>query len=106
MIRTSLDGGTTFGAPVLVSTIVPVPIVLPVPGYAFRVLTFANISTDRSVGPFTNRVYTIWQDFRQGYSDVFMSISNDRGMTWSTPVSITGAPAGSQNFFLRSMSTL
>lgn len=99
VIRTSLDGGTTFGVPVLVSTIVPVPIVLPVPGYAFRVLTFANISTDRSVGPFTNRVYTIWQDFRQGYSDVFMSISNDRGMTWSTPVSITGAPAGSQNFF-------
>lgn len=99
VIRTSLDGGTTFGAPTQVSTVVPVPIILPVPGYAFRVLTFANISTDRSVGPFTNRAYAIWQDFRLGYADIFMSISNDKGMTWSSPVSITGAPAGSQNFF-------
>jgi hypothetical protein len=99
VIRVSSDGGTTFNSPQQVSIIVPVPTILPVPGYAFRVLTFANISTDRSVGPFTNRVYTIWQDFRLGYSDIFMSISNNMGMSWTNPVSITGAPAGSQNFF-------
>lgn len=99
VVRHSEDGGTTFGISRLVSLIVPVPVVLPVPGYSFRVLTFANISTDRSIGPYTNRVYTIWQDFRQGYSDIFMSISDDKGITWSNAVSITGAPAGSQNFF-------
>lgn len=99
VIRRSSDGGTTFNAPVLVSNIVPVPTVLPVPGYAFRVLTFANVSTDRSIGPFTNRVYCVWQDFRLGYSDVFMSFSDNLGQNWSAPVSITGAPPGSQNFF-------
>ncbi|WP_068724322.1 sialidase family protein [Paenibacillus sp. DMB5] len=99
VIRVSRDGATTFGPPVLVSPIVPVPTVLPVPGYAFRVLTFANVSTDRSVGPFRGRAYAVWQDYRQGYSDILMSFSDSTGINWSEPVSITGAPAGSQNFF-------
>ncbi|UQZ36847.1 exo-alpha-sialidase [Paenibacillus sp. PK3_47] len=98
-IRLSRDGGTTFESAVLVSSVVPVPIVLPVPNYAFRVLTFANVSTDRSSGPFSGRAYAVWQDFRQGYSDILMSFSDNTGTTWSAPVSITGAPAGSQNFF-------
>lgn len=99
VVRVSFDGAATFSSPRLVSNIVPVPVVLPVTGYAFRVLTFANISTDRSSGQFSNRAYAVWQDFRQGYADIFMSFSDDRGMTWSGAVSITGAPAGSQNFF-------
>ncbi|MFD2700429.1 sialidase family protein [Paenibacillus shunpengii] len=99
VVRRSFDGGVTFEPPVLVSTISLVPTVLPVPGYGFRVLTFASISTDRSIGPNTEAVYAVWQDFRLGYSDIFMSKSTDLGGTWSAPVSITGAPAGSQNFF-------
>ncbi|WP_339278930.1 sialidase family protein [Paenibacillus sp. FSL W8-1187] len=99
VVRTSADGGTTFAAPVTVSTIVPVPTVLPVTGYNFRVLTFANLSSDRSISPYTGNIYAVWQDFRQGYADVYMSISTDTGSTWSAAVSITGAPAGSQNFF-------
>ncbi|WNS41779.1 sialidase family protein [Paenibacillus sp. MMS20-IR301] len=98
-VRISLDGGTTFAPQRLVSEVTPVPTVLPVPGYAFRVLTFANVSTDRSSGPFSGRAYAVWQDFRQGYSDILMSFSDNTGTSWSSPVSITGAPAGSQNFF-------
>ncbi|ASS69435.1 exo-alpha-sialidase [Paenibacillus sp. RUD330] len=98
-VRTSLDGGATFGSPVLISAVSLVPTVLPVPGYAFRVLTFANISADRSNGPYSGSIYAVWQDYRQGYSDIFMSISKNLGLNWSAPVSITGAPAGSQNFF-------
>ncbi|SDW06363.1 sialidase family protein [Paenibacillus sp. PDC88] len=99
VVRRSFDGGVTFEPPVLVSTVSLVPTVLPVTGYGFRVLTFASISTDRSIGPNTEAVYAVWQDFRLGYSDIFMSKSTDLGGTWSAPVSITGAPAGSQNFF-------
>lgn len=99
IVRTSLDGGATFQQGVQVSDVVPVPSPLPVTGYNFRVLTFASISVDRSVGPFTGKAYAIWQDNRKGYSDIFMSTSTNNGMNWSTPVSITGAPAGSQNFF-------
>jgi hypothetical protein len=39
----------------------------------------------------------VWNDFRLGYADIFFSRSPD-GLLWSQPVSITGAPAGSQNF--------
>ncbi|WP_042203180.1 sialidase family protein [Paenibacillus camerounensis] len=99
MVRLSRDGGSSFGNAVLVSLVTPVPTVLPVTGYAFRVLTFANVSTDRSSGQFSGRAYAVWQDFRQGYSDILMSFSDDTGTTWSDPLSITGAPAGSQNFF-------
>ncbi|CAI6079749.1 sialidase family protein [Cohnella sp. JJ-181] len=99
VIRRSLDGGVTFEPSVLVSNIVPVPTILPVPGYGFRVLTFASISTDRSIGPNTGAVYAVWQDYRQGYANIFMSKSIDNGVNWSAPVPITGAPAGTQNFF-------
>ncbi|TYP70119.1 sialidase family protein [Paenibacillus methanolicus] len=99
IVRRSSDGGATFSQAINVATIVPVPTVLPVPGYAFRVLTFANISTDNSVGPTTGRVYCVWQDYRQGYSDIYMSFSDNLGQSWSSAASITGAPSGTQNFF-------
>ncbi|WP_090582933.1 exo-alpha-sialidase [Paenibacillus sp. OV219] len=99
IVRQSMDGGTTFVNGVVVSNVVPVPTPLPVPGWDFRVLTFANISTDRSVGPFTNQAYAVWQDNRLGYADIFMSKRAPDTNSWSTPVSITGAPAGTQNFF-------
>ena len=99
-IRRSFDGGITFGnIPITISSVVLVPKILPVPGYGFRVLTFANLSTDRSNGPNGGNIYAVWQDNRLGYSDIFLSKSTDNGGTWSTPVSITGAPQGSQNFF-------
>ena len=99
VVRTSLDGGTTFAQATVVSNVVPVPSPLPVVGYNFRVLTFAAISSDRSVGPFTGTVYAIWQDNRQGYADIFMSKRSPNTGMWSSPVSITGAPANTQNFF-------
>ncbi|SDW69222.1 hypothetical protein SAMN05518855_1004163 [Paenibacillus sp. CF384] len=99
IVRQSFDGGATFANGVVVSNVIPVPSPLPVVGWNFRVLTFASISTDRSVGPNTGAAYAIWQDYRLGYSDVFMSKRTPDTNNWSNPVSITGAPAGSQNFF-------
>ncbi|UKS27635.1 glycoside hydrolase [Paenibacillus sp. HWE-109] len=101
LIRRSLDGGVTFQPdvnqlPAKVSDVTLVPEQLP--GYTFRVLTLASLAADISAGPFGGNIYATWQDNRQGYSDVFFSISQD-GLLWSTPLSITGAPAGSQNFF-------
>ncbi|MEW9700281.1 exo-alpha-sialidase [Paenibacillus sp. SI8] len=101
LIRLSLDGGATFipdvnQLPAKIADVVLVP--SPLPGYTFRVLTLASLGTDISAGPFGGNIYAVWQDNRQGYSDVFLSISQD-GLLWSTPISITGAPAGSQNFF-------
>lgn len=101
-IRVSPDGGVTFNPPVtrgatFLASTVPVPSPLPVPGYAFRVQTNLALGADISAGPFGGYVYAVWNDFRLGYSDIFFSRSPD-GLLWSQPISITGAPAGSQNF--------
>ncbi|MBD2846732.1 hypothetical protein IDH44_16165 [Paenibacillus sp. IB182496] len=50
-VRPSADGGASFQSPIQVASVVLVRTFLPVAGYAFRVLTFANISADRSNGP-------------------------------------------------------
>ncbi|WP_052092007.1 exo-alpha-sialidase [Paenibacillus sp. FSL H7-0357] len=101
-IRASLDGGVTFNPPVtrgatFIANTVPVPSPLPVPNYAFRVQTNLSLGADISAGSFGGFVYAVWNDFRLGYADIFFSRSPD-GLLWSQPVSITGAPAGSQNF--------
>ncbi|PQP81351.1 hypothetical protein C0Q44_23410 [Paenibacillus sp. PCH8] len=43
-------------------------------------------------------MYATWNDARAGYTDVLLSESPD-GLLWSDPISITGAPPGTQNFF-------
>ncbi|MBO2945356.1 exo-alpha-sialidase [Paenibacillus sp. F411] len=98
-LRRSLDGGQTFEPSVVISPVDLVPIVLPVPGYGFRVLTFPNIAADITTLSTSGNLYAVWQDFRLGYSDIFFSKSTDQGQSWSPPVSITGAPANSQSFF-------
>ncbi len=98
-VRRSTNGGVSFDAAVSVSNVVLVPTVLPVPGYAFLVLTSANIASDTSSTPTNGNVYAVWQDNRLGYADVFLSRSLNDGLTWSAPIKVTNAPAGSQNFF-------
>jgi hypothetical protein len=99
-IRRSTDGGASFGPIIALSPVVIVPSPLPVPGYAFRCLTWPNLAADTSLNPQTsNTLYAVWQDYRLGYADIFMSKSRDQGITWSSPVKVTDSPAGSQNFF-------
>ena len=103
LLRTSYDGGATFQPPLsnqstLIASVVPSPEVLPVPDYAFRVQTNLNLDADISNSIYSGTVYAVWNDARNGYTDVFMCQSSD-GLLWSEPVSITGAPVGSQNFF-------
>lgn len=95
---TSQDGGATFGTETQVTPVVVPP--SPLPGYQFRCLTYPSLAGDISNTPTTRgNVYAVWQDFREGYSDIFMSVSTNFGVDWSTPKPIANSPAGSQNFF-------
>ncbi|MFE6076583.1 sialidase family protein [Paenibacillus sp. NPDC057886] len=103
LLRISYDGGITYQPPVqrqstFISSVVPAPSPLPVPNYAFRVQTNLSLGADISNGPNSGSVYAVWNDARNGYTDILLCTSPD-GLLWSDPVSITGAPAGSQNFF-------
>lgn len=97
-IRTSSDGGVTFTPETMVASVVVPPD--PLPGYTFRCLTYPSLAADISNAPTTRgNVYAVWQDFREGYSDIFLAISTNFGVDWGAPISITGSPLGSQNFF-------
>ncbi|MDQ0492481.1 sialidase family protein [Paenibacillus brasilensis] len=96
--RTSLDGGTSFGVETRIAPVVVPP--SPLPGYQFRCLTYPSMAGDISNAPATRgNVYAVWQDFRQGYSDIFLSVSENFGVDWGTPKPIADSPVGSQNFF-------
>lgn len=97
-IRTSPDGGVTFTNETMVDSVVVPPD--PLPGYQFRCLTYPSLAADISNAPATQgNVYAVWQDFREGYADIFLATSTDFGVDWGAPIPITGSPAGSQNFF-------
>lgn len=94
----SQDGGATFGSETMVASVVVPP--SPLPGYQFRCLTSPSLAGDISNAPATRgNVYAVWQDYREGYSDIFMSISTNFGVDWSTPKPIANSPVGSMNFF-------
>lgn len=103
LLRISYDGGATFQPPIerqstWIASVVPAPSPLPVTNYAFRVQTNLSLGADISNGTYSGKVYATWNDARNGYTDIFLCSSPD-GLLWSDPVSITGAPVGSQNFF-------
>ncbi|WP_427050728.1 exo-alpha-sialidase [Paenibacillus sp. TC-CSREp1] len=103
LLRISYDGGITYLPPIarqstFISSVVPAPSPLPVPNYNFRVQTNLSMGADISNGPNSGTVYAVWNDARAGYTDVLLCQSPD-GLLWTDPVSITAAPAGTQNFF-------
>jgi hypothetical protein len=76
----STDGGESFSAPVTVAQRVALffGVTNGVPGFA----------SDRTNGPFRDRVYAAWTDFATGRSVVHVAYSTDKGATWSKSVAM------------------
>lgn len=53
------------------------------------------LAADTSSGPFRDRLYAAWTDFRSGEGKVLLSHSEDRGRSWSDPIVVNrgGGPA-------------
>jgi hypothetical protein len=60
-----------------------------------RTATVPALAADTSDGPFRDRVYAAWTDFRSGEGRILLSHSEDRGRSWSEPVVVNrdGGPA-------------
>lgn len=56
----------------------------------------ATLAADRSGSRFHDRVYVAWGDTRSGKTEIMVSSSANRGETWSAPVKVSDAPAGSR----------
>lgn len=57
--------------------------------------TMPVIAADTSSGPFRDRLYAAWTDFRSGEGEILLSHSDDRGRSWSDPIVVnrSGGPA-------------
>ncbi len=87
----STDGGLTFSAPRKVQS-------QHWEGYesmmkrqkqgGFITTAFPSFAADSSQGPFKDRLYIAWDDYRTGSQRIHVSYSADRGQTWSPPLLI------------------
>ena len=80
----SPDGGTTWVRPSIVST-KTASFDVGVPAESFRrALVYPACDADRSSGSHRGRLYCSWMDLTPaGTTDIFFSLSDDQGSTWS-----------------------
>ena len=86
----SFDGGATFGSPSVVAN-KSIPFDIGIPAISFRrALVYPSCDADRSTGTHRGRLYCAWTDLTaNGTTDILASFSDDKGTTWSAPVSVT-----------------
>jgi len=60
-----------------------------------RTATVPALTADPSHGPFRDRIYAAWTDFRSGEGQILLARSEDGGRSWSGPVLVNrgGGPA-------------
>jgi hypothetical protein len=46
------------------------------------------LAVDQSGGPFRDRIYAAWNDYRSGRSRILIAHSSDAGKSWSTPYAV------------------
>ncbi len=64
----------------------------------FNIL-FPSMSVDRSNGPHRGRAYMCWTDGTPGTYDCFLSYSDNKGQTWSSPFQLNDEPNNSEQFW-------
>jgi hypothetical protein len=90
-VHKSTDGGSSFSSPVTVAFDFPPG---PPPDPNFRFNDRCQITADKSpASPYLDNVYLTWIKDRgfmmpMPYSDIYFSLSNDNGATFSVPITI------------------
>lgn len=85
----SFDGGKTWDQQrVVAPRVIPIDIAIPAESFR-RALVYPVLDTDRSNGPHRGRLYCSWMDLTAaGTTDIFLSYSDDQGLSWSTPTAV------------------
>ncbi|PYT09846.1 MAG: hypothetical protein DMF49_00960 [Acidobacteria bacterium] len=93
----STDGGQTFGPDKVVSSVNEPPPLNGVP----RDPTFPAMDVDISSGSHRGTIYIVWQDYRNGDSDILLSRSTNGGSNWYAPLRVNDDPThnGRDQFF-------
>jgi len=89
MFNRSLNGGLTFGSQSVLAT-KNLGLQSNIPAESFRgALVYPACAADLSSGVHRGRLYCSWMDSTpSGNTDIFFSFSDNRGATWSAPVTV------------------
>src|SRR5882762_70091 len=89
VFNSSYDAGRSWGVPITISQ-KTLPFDIGIPAESFRgALVYPSLDVDRSNGPHRGRVYCSWMDLTPAnVTDIFISYSDNNGMTWSTPTRV------------------
>src|SRR2546429_1370952 len=85
----SYVGGRSWGVPVTISR-KTLPFDIGIPAESFRgALVYPSLDVDRSNGPHRGRIYCSWMDLTPAnVTDIFISYSDNNGLTWSSPAHV------------------
>lgn len=99
VFNSSSDGGASFAAPrVIAAKSIPFDIAIPAESFR-RALVYPACDADRSSGPNRGRISCAWMDLKaNGNTDIFASVSDDGGTTWSAPRAVTDGLGGVDRF--------
>jgi hypothetical protein len=87
----SFDGGATWDKPRTIAS-KQIAFDIAIPAESFRgALVYPTCGVDRSNGSYHGRLYCSWMDFTASgtTTNIYASYSDDQGVSWSEPVSIT-----------------
>jgi hypothetical protein len=94
MFSVSYDHGENW--PIVADSIVDV---VPLPYYVneneYRTPTLPSMAVDCSSGNTSGNIYIVWNDFRNGNSDILLIRSEDNGNSWSNPIMLNDDPENS-----------
>ena len=97
----SLDGGVTWGTPTTIAT-KQIPFDIGIPAeFNRRALVYPACDADRSTSAHRGRITCSWMDFAQGsttHTDIFTSVSDNQGTTWSPAQSVGDSHGGADRF--------
>src|SRR5256884_49469 len=105
VFNSSFDGGRSWGVPRTIST-KTLPFDIGIPAESFRgALVYPSLDVDRSNGPHRGRIYCSWMDLTPAnVTDIFISYSDNNGLTWSSPAHVPDQFASSVDRFNHWMS--
>ena len=94
----STDRGATWSPPIQVSVLGTVGVFDPETGVPIRT---GDVIPDIAVDMKRGKVYVVWQDGRFsgfGHDDIALSVSSNRGTTWSEPIRVSQTPNNAPAF--------
>ncbi|MBL8015722.1 MAG: exo-alpha-sialidase [Ignavibacteria bacterium] len=100
VVDRSTDGGVNFMDIDVVVSDMPGGFRYQVPG-VYRCFGFPSMACDMSESEYKGNLYICWADQRSGTTntDVWISISSDKGLTWSQPSKVNDDNGAKHQFF-------